>query len=376
MRPSPLGVRRPWAPERRGWAPERGGVDWPLAGIAVLLSVIGLLLVWSSGGAELARRQAVAVGLGLVAMAVLARLDLRVLRSLGAVFYLLAVVLLAAVLSLGDRVNGARSWLDLGLRFQPSELAKVVLVLVVAVPLGTVAHGESGPRARSVLAALGLAGLPIGLIMLQPDLGTALVFTATTAGAVLVSGAGKRLIAALALASAGAVAWLVMVARPYQIERLAVLFDPAGDPGGSGYTATQAKIAIGSGGLLGRGLFQGEQTAGGFVPEQHTDFIFTVAGEELGFAGCAAILLLLTALLWRGLRIAAASASPYGRVVAGAVVSWLAFQAFVNIGMTVGLMPITGLPLPFVSFGGSATIACMAAVGLLQSVRRTRSAIV
>jgi rod shape determining protein RodA len=227
-----------------------------------------------------------------------------------------------------------------------------------------------------VLAALGLAGLPIGLIMLQPDLGTTLVFTAITAGAVLVSGASKRLIAGLVLASAGAVGWLVTVARPYQIERLAVLLDPSADPGGSGYTAAQAKIAIGSGGLFGRGLFQGEQTAGGFVPEQHTDFIFTVAGEELGFAGCAAILLLVTAVLWRGLRIAAASASPYGRVVAGAVVSWLAFQAFVNVGMTVGLMPITGLPLPFVSFGGSATIACMAAVGLLQCVRRTRSAIV
>ncbi|GAA1007381.1 rod shape-determining protein RodA [Acrocarpospora pleiomorpha] len=357
----------------RGWTPERGGVDWVLAGVAVALSGVGLLLVWSSGGAEMARRQAVAVGLGLVAMAVLARLDLRALRSFTAVFYLVAVVLLAAVLPLGDQVNGARSWLDLGLRFQPSELAKVALVLVVAVPL---APGDRGPRARGVLAALGLAGLPIGLIMLQPDLGTALVFTATTAGAVLVSGASKRLIAGLVLASAGAVAWLVTVARPYQIERLAVLLDPSADPGGSGYTAAQAKIAIGSGGLLGRGLFQGEQTAGGFVPEQHTDFIFTVAGEELGFAGCAAILLLVTALLWRGLRIAAASASPYGRVVAGAVVSWLAFQAFVNVGMTVGLMPITGLPLPFVSFGGSATIACLAAVGLLQCVRRTRSAIV
>jgi rod shape determining protein RodA len=164
--------------------------------------------------------------------------------------------------------------------------------------------------------------------------------------------------------------WQLGLVRPYQLQRLMVLTDPDADPMGVGYNATQARIAIGSGGVFGKGLFHGEQTAGHFVPEQHTDFIFTVAGEELGFVGAACIVLLLLLLLWRGLLIAARSASPYGTVLAGGVVCWLAFQTFVNAGMTLGLLPITGLPLPFVSYGGSATISTLTAIGLLNAVNR------
>ncbi|MFI7614395.1 rod shape-determining protein RodA [Nonomuraea terrae] len=363
------------------WAPSLGAPDRVLTVLAVALSAAGLLLVWSAtrmtGDHALLVRQAVAVAGGLVLMWLVSRVDLRVLRAYVPAAYVLAVLALAAVLSpLGVRVNGAHSWIVLapGVRFQPSELAKVALALAFAVPLGELRDGRSRPGFGGVVLALVLAAVPIGLIALQPDVGTMLVFAAMVAGALLVSGAPKRwlLVLAAGAAGAGAAAWQLGLVRPYQLERLLVLANPAADPGGAGYNAAQARIAIGSGGLYGKGLFNGEQTAGHFVPERHTDFVFTVAGEELGFAGAAAVVLALCALLWRGLSIARDSASPYGAVLAGALVSWIGFQAFVNVGMTVGLTPIVGVPLPFVSYGGSATVAGLVAVGLLQAVHRTK----
>ncbi|MEV0385160.1 rod shape-determining protein RodA [Nonomuraea sp. NPDC050643] len=367
---------------RIAWAPSLAAPDRVLTLLAVALSGTGLLLVWSatrlSGGHGLLVRQAGAVGAGLVLMWLVSRVDLRVLRAYVPVAYALTLLSLAGVLSpLGVRVNGAHSWIVLapGVRFQPSEFAKVALALAFAVPLGELRDGQRRPGFGGVLSALVLAAVPIGLIALQPDVGTMLVFAAMVAGALLVSGAPKRWLLVLALGAAGAAgaAWKLGLVRPYQLERLLVLANPGADPGGVGYNAAQARIAIGSGGLYGKGLFNGEQTAGHFVPEQHTDFIFTVAGEELGFAGAALIVLAVFALLWRGLSIARRSASPYGAVLAGAIVSWIAFQTFVNVGMTVGLMPIVGVPLPFVSYGGSATVAGLLAVGLLQAVHRTKA---
>ncbi|QFY10957.1 rod shape-determining protein RodA [Nonomuraea phyllanthi] len=378
-------ARAPGAPDRRrlAWAPALAAPDRVLTLLALALSAMGLLLVWSAtrmeGDHTLLVRQAVAVGLGLALMWLVSRVDLRVLRAYVPVAYVLALVSLAAVLTpLGVRVNGAHSWITLapGLRLQPSELAKVALALAFAVPLGELRDGQRRPGFGGVMLALALAAAPIGLIALQPDLGTMLVFAAMVTGALLVSGAPKRwlLVLALGAAGAGAAAWRLGLVRPYQIERLLVLADPGADPGGAGYNAVQARIAIGSGGFYGKGLFNGEQTAGHFVPEQHTDFVFTVAGEELGFAGAALIVLAVGALLWRGLAIARRSDSLYGTVLAGGVVSWIAFQTFVNVGMTVGLMPVVGVPLPFVSYGGSATVAGLLAVGLLQAVHRTRAA--
>ncbi|SEG91018.1 rod shape determining protein RodA [Nonomuraea solani] len=364
------------------WAPSLAAPDRMLTLLALALSGVGLLLVWSatrlSGGHGLLLRQAGAVGAGLVLMWLVSRVDLRVLRAYVPLVYVLALLSLAGVLSpLGVRVNGAHSWIVLapGVRFQPSEFAKVALALAFAVPLGELRDGQRRPGFGGVLLALVLAAVPIGLIALQPDLGTMLVFAAMVAGALLVSGAPKRWLLVLGVGAAGAAvaAWKLGLVRPYQLERLLVLADPGADPGGVGYNAAQARIAIGSGGLTGKGLFNGEQTAGHFVPEQHTDFIFTVAGEELGFAGAALILLAVLALLWRGLSIARHSASPYGTVLAGGIVSWIAFQTFVNVGMTVGLMPIVGVPLPFVSYGGSATVAGLLAIGLLQAVHRTKA---
>ncbi|NRQ36240.1 rod shape-determining protein RodA [Nonomuraea sp. NN258] len=362
------------------WAPTLAPPDRLLTLFAFGLSVVGLLLVWSAtrmgGDYSLLIRQAVAIGLGLVIMWLVSRVDLRVVRAYVPVAYVLAVLSLAAALSpLGVRVNGAHSWIVLapGVQFQPSEFAKLALALAFAVPLGELRDGQDRPGFGGVVLALLLAAVPIGLIGLQPDLGTMLVFAAMVAGALLVSGAPKRwlLVLAVGAVGAGAAAWKFGLVKPYQIERLLVLANPGADPGGVGYNAAQARIAIGSGGLYGKGLFNGEQTAGHFVPEQHTDFIFTVAGEELGFAGAAAIVLAICVLLWRGLSIARHASTPYGTVLAGAVVSWIGFQTFVNVGMTVGLLPIVGVPLPFVSYGGSATVAGLIAVGLLQAVHRT-----
>ncbi|MEV0160809.1 rod shape-determining protein RodA [Nonomuraea fuscirosea] len=364
------------------WAPSLGPPDRVLTLLALALSGTGLLLVWSAtrmeGDHGLLVRQAVSAGAGLVLMWLVSRVDLRVLRAYVPLAYVLALLSLAGVLSpLGVRVNGAHSWIVLapGVQFQPSEFAKVALALAFAVPLGELLDGRRRPGFGGVLLALVLAAVPIALIGLQPDLGTMVVFAAMVAGALLVSGAPKRWLLVLALGAVGAAvaAWRFGLVRPYQVQRLLVLADPGADPGGVGYNAAQARIAIGSGGLYGKGLFNGEQTAGHFVPEQHTDFIFTVAGEELGFAGAALIVLAVFALLWRGLSIARRSASPYGTVLAGALVSWLACQTFMNVGMTLGLVPVVGVPLPFVSYGGSATVAGLLAVGLLQAVHRTKA---
>jgi rod shape determining protein RodA len=273
---------------------------------------------------------------------------------------------------LGDTINGSHSWIVLGggFQLQPSEFAKVGLVVLLAMILGEPRDGEVGPGRRDILWALGLAGLPMALIMLQPDLGTTLVFAAVILGMLAISGARKAWVAGL-LGSGLLVAfsaWFFGLLKPYQVARFTAFANPAADPRGAGYNAQQARIAVGSGGIFGKGLFQGEQTTGHFVPEQQTDFIFTVAGEELGFLGAAVILLLLGVLLWRGLRIATQAADTFGVLVATGVVCWLAFQTFENVGMCVGIMPITGLPLPFVSYGGSATFANMIAFGLLQAV--------
>jgi rod shape determining protein RodA len=365
-----LGTRR---------AARAGAGGWGLVLPSAALSGIGLLLVWSATrnepGSTLLQRQALSVAIGFALMWLLSRCDLRVLRAYVPVVYLAGLAGLVAVLTpLGRTVNGSHAWLVLGpgLQFQPSEFAKVGTVLAVAAALGELRDGERRPGAGAVLLALGLVAVPIGLIVLEPDFGTMLVFVVLTTGMITISGAPKRWFAGLT--TAGAVAlllvWRLDLIRPYQLQRIMVLADPDADPLGIGYNATQARIAIGSGGALGTGLFHGEQTAGHFVPEQHTDFIFTVAGEELGFVGAACVILLMVALLWRGLLVAGRSPSPYGTVLAGGVVCWLAFQTFVNIGMTVGLLPITGLPLPFVSYGGSATISTLAGVGLLAAVHR------
>ncbi|GAA2132486.1 rod shape-determining protein RodA [Actinomadura napierensis] len=362
-------------------------LDWPLTITVLVLSVVGALLV-RSATFQLAvergddpegflKRHVLNLIIGFALGGVVTVLDYRLLRAYVPILYALACVGLLAVLTpLGSTINGSHSWIVLGggFQIQPSEFAKVGLVVLLAMILGEPRDGEIGPGRRDVLLALALAGVPGLLIMLQPDLGTTLVFIAVVLGMLAISGAQKRWLAGLVGggAAAGAAVFFFGLLKKYQIDRFTAFLDPSADPRGAGYNAQQARIAIGSGGPFGKGLFNGQQTGGHFVPEQQTDFIFTVAGEELGFVGAALIVVLLGVVLWRGLRIAGQAADQFGTLVATGVVCWLAFQSFENIGMTLGIMPITGLPLPFVSYGGSATFANMIAFGLLQAVHIRR----
>jgi rod shape determining protein RodA len=222
-----------------------------------------------------------------------------------------------------------------------------------------------------VALAVTISAVPLAFVATQPDLGVAVLLVTLLAGLTMLSGIRLAWIAGSALvAGAGVIAALQLhLLRAYQLGRLTSFLNPSADPRGTGYSAAQSKIAIGSGGLLGHGLLHGPLTAGNFVPEQHTDFIFSVAGEELGFAGSAAVILLLALVIWRALRIAARADDQVGMLVAAGIAIWFAVQSFVNIGMTIGIMPVTGLPLPFVSYGGSAMFADMIAVGMLQAVR-------
>ena len=366
--------------------PARRDSPWGRLDFVMCLAVAGLVglgavLVWSATrqrqlDADLdpqafLQRHLANAAVGLVVAAATALVDPRSLQAYAPYVYVGSIAGLLAVLSpLGSTINGAHSWIVLGggFQLQPAELAKVALVVGMAVLLSEQRDGP--PAGRDVLLVLALAAVPMGLVLLQPDLGTVLVLVVIVLGSLVISGASAGWIAGLLLAgvvvSVGAVQLGVL--DDYQLDRFAAFADPALDPRGIGYNVNQARIAIGSGGLTGTGLFEGTQTNGRFIPEQQTDFVFTVAGEELGLAGASALLALLGVVLWRGLRIAARASDRFGRLVAAGVVSWFAFQSFVNIGMTLGIMPVTGLPLPFVSYGGSAMLANLCAVGLLQNV--------
>lgn len=362
-------------------------IDWTLLLAVLGLCSIGGALVWSatrqaaldSGGDPTAflKKHILNVAIGLALAVIASVFDYRMLRAYAPVIYVLSIIGLTAVLSpLGSTINGSHSWIVLpaGFSIQPSELAKVALVVGMAMLLSEKRDAEDTPRDVDVMLTLAFAAVPLGLVMLQPDLGTALVVSATVLGVVAVSGAPLRWVVGL-VAGAVLVAFVAVQAgllKDYQLDRFRAFYDPTADPKGAGYNVRQAQIAIGSGGVDGQGLFHGAQTQGQFVPAQQTDFIFTVAGEELGFVGAALIVALLGLVLWRAGRIAMQAEDLFGRLVATGVVCWFAFQAFENIGMTIGIMPVTGVPLPFVSYGGSSMFANMLAVGLLQNVHVRR----
>ncbi|WP_432094416.1 rod shape-determining protein RodA [Streptomyces sp. bgisy100] len=364
-------------------------VDWILLGSALALSALGSLLVWSAtrNRTELNQgdpyyflfRHVLNTGIGLALMIGTIWLGHRTLRGAVPVLYGLSILLTAAVLTpLGSTINGSHAWIQIGGGFslQPSEFAKITIILGMAMLLAT--RVDAGDRVhpdhRTVVQALGLAALPVGIIMLMPDLGSVMVIVVIVLGVLLASGASNRWVLGLIGAgAAGAIAvWQFGLLDDYQINRFAAFANPELDPAGVGYNTNQARIAIGSGGLSGTGLFNGHQTTGQFVPEQQTDFIFTVAGEELGFLGAGLILVLLGVILWRACRIARETTELYGTVVAAGITAWFAFQAFENIGMTLGIMPVAGLPLPFVSYGGTSMFAVWIAVGLLESIKVQR----
>ncbi|NEB01757.1 rod shape-determining protein RodA [Streptomyces sp. SID13726] len=384
-----------YGPERAGWTRLLARdslarrLDWPILFSALALSMIGSVLVFSAtrNRTEINQgdpyyfllRHLMNTGIGFALMIGVVWVGHRTLRTAVPLLYGASVFLILMVLTpLGSTVNGAHSWIVLGGGFslQPSEFVKITIILGMAMLLA--ARVDAGdkpyPDHRTVLQALGLAAVPMLIVMLMPDLGSVMVMVIIVLGVLLASGASNRWVfGLLGAGAAGAIAvWQLHILDEYQIARFAAFANPSLDPAGVGYNTNQARIAIGSGGLTGAGLFHGSQTTGQFVPEQQTDFVFTVAGEELGFVGAGLIIVLLGVVLWRACRIARETTELYGTIVAAGIVAWFAFQSFENIGMTLGIMPVTGLPLPFVSYGGSSMFSVWVAVGLLQSIRVQR----
>ncbi len=304
-------------------------------------------------------------------------IDYRLLRAYTPIVWGAGVLGLLVVVVAGATVNGAKAWIAFpgGFQLQPAELAKISIIVGMAMVLAERKDLRGDPTDSDVAKSLLVAAIPVALILLQPDLGTVIIISAAVVAMIGASGAPIRWVVGLLIVAGvgGLVAVQAGVVSEYQVKRLQSFIDPAADPQLSGYQLRQARITIGSGGFFGKGLFDGPQTNGRFVPEQQTDFIFTVAGEELGFLGCSLILLLYSIIFIRGFMIARNTNDLFGRLVCIGVVAWFAFQTFENIGMTMGLMPMTGVPLPFLSYGGSSMFANLIGVGLLQNVHvRTR----
>jgi rod shape determining protein RodA len=376
------GLARP-AGRARARVPWRHA-DISLIAATLLTASIGLVIVYfatrsrlAAAGADpayLLRRQALFAAIGVLVMVLLARIDYRRLTDRAPWLYAATVIALGLVVSpLGVSSKGHQAWFALGsVQFQPSELSKVAVIVCVAAYLGRSA--SDAVSVRRLLTVLALAGLPMILILRQPDLGTDLVYAAVLAAAVLVGGVRARHLVALAVIAVAGVVGVAHsgVLHPYQVDRITAFVDQHGDAQGSTYNLQQSKMAISAGGLTGEGLGRGTQTNRSFVPEQHTDFVFSVVGEELGFAGSALLLGLLAFIIWRMWRAACLARDRAGTLICVQVMALMVFQVFENVGMTMGIMPITGIPLPFVSYGGSAMVACFAGTGLVLSVHQHR----
>jgi rod shape determining protein RodA len=363
-------------------------LDWVLLLAVLALSAVGTLLVWaatSTAGASTAdpylTKDILNIAIGLVLMGGVSLLDYRQLRMWAPVVLAVSCLgLLVVLMPLGHitaPVNGAKSWITLpgGFQIEPSEYAKLSVVLVGAILLGQLRPGETRPGPKALAKTVGLAAVPLLLVVAEPDLGVTILLVALLVGMIALSGVRLRWLAAIVAAGALAVVAVAKLhlLKAYQISRLTSFLHPSANPQSTGYSAAQSKIAIASGGLFGQGLFHGQLISGGFVPEKQTDFIFATAGEEIGFVGCMVIIALLAIVLFRAIMIAARADDQFGMLVAAGIAIWFAVQSFINIGMTIGIMPVTGLPLPFVSYGGSAIFADMIAIGALQAVHRHRT---
>ncbi len=357
----------------------------PILTVAVaLLLFIGTLLVYAATRDWYAangldpqyylKRHVINIVIGILLAWGTTVIDYRMLRAYTPIVWGLAVIGLTAVLipGIGNEINGARAWINLpgGFQIQPAEMAKIAIIVGMSMLLSEYRHEGDEPSHRDVIQALLIAAIPVGLILLQPDMGTVFIISIAVVAIIAASGAPSRWVVGLILVAllGGFGAAKLGVINDYQVKRLQSFVDPNADSQGAGYQLRQARITVGSGGLLGTGLFDGPQTNGRFVPEQQTDFIFTVAGEQLGFLGSGFILLLYLTILMRAFSIARRSTDAFGRLVCIGVLSWFAFQTFENIGMTLGLMPMTGVPLPFMSYGGSSMFANLIGFGLLQNV--------
>jgi rod shape determining protein RodA len=380
--PSPVALPRSAGLPGRLRGPLRS-VDPVLIVTALRLSVFGLMMVYSSTWRTLTllgnepfsttAKQMLAMGLGIGLGGIAAAVDYRMGKVYAPLVYAGLLVLLVAVVSpLGSDTAGAQRGFEVGIQITPSEYMKVGLILMLAAYLSEVKASEL--RLEHVVRAAALAGLPVALVFLQPDLGTSIVLTAILVGTLVVAGARARHLGILALTGLVLLfgALQLNVIRDYQLQRIEVFLNRSDASEAARWNLDQSEITIGSGGLTGVGYLRGPQTNLDFVPEQHSDFIFTAVGEEFGFLGGIVLLSLFGVLLWRGFRIATSAKDRFGTYVAAGIISMWALQIFVNIGMTLGIMPITGIPLPFISYGGSSLVTNFVAVGLLLNIHMRR----
>jgi rod shape determining protein RodA len=358
-------------------------VDLALVTAVIGMACFGVLMVYSASRDRLQasgidpafylKRQPVFVVIGVAVMAMVAAVDYRRMRDFAPVLYVLTLFVLLAIFSpLGHKSRGAQAWFQIGsYQFEPSEFAKVALIVCLAT---LCAQYKGRLSAKQLLAVLALAAVPFALIYKQPDLGTSLVLAAILITGLLVAGARGRHLAVLGLIGVVGVAAVLHfgVLKQYQKDRLTAFLDSTTNTRASAYNLDQSKIAIAEGSLLGKGLFRGTQTNLSYVPEQHTDFIFTAVGEQLGLVGSALLLSLFVLMVWRIWRAASVARDLTGTLICVGVLAMLVFQIFENVGMTMGIMPIAGIPLPFMSYGGSAMVASFAAVGLVLNVHMRR----
>jgi rod shape determining protein RodA len=352
-------------------------LDWTTVLIALLLCAVGLVMIDSARRAQgdgllFVRKQAIAMGIGIVAMFVIASVPVQAWLRWTRWFYGINVVLLVLVDVIGKTTKGSQRWIPLpgGFQFQPSEVAKLFVILTLAAWLAS--REEKLREPWTVAKSLLYIGVPVLLIFKQPDLGTSLVIVAIWFGMMMLAGAKLKHLGVVVLIGAVAFTalWHLNVLEDYQKNRLVAFLNPQRDPRGSGYHILQARIAVGSGQVFGKGLFHGTQNMLLFIPEQHTDFIFTVVAEETGFVGSIALLSAYAVLLWRFSRLILQSHRLYSRLIAAGITTFFAYHIIVNIGMVIGILPVVGVWLPFVSSGGTAVITCFLALGYMQAIHR------
>ena len=340
--------------------------DVPLVCALMLLAGIGLLGAYSTGGEPLLNRQLVRVAVGIGVMVALAHIDPGYYARWAPWFYAATIAALVAVFLIGSSAKGAQRWLMVGgLRFQPAEVAKIATPLIVAAFL---AKRGVAVRLSVVLPAGAFIALPVFLIGYQPDLGTAIIIAVAGAGLLFIAGVSWRLIGISAAAGLASLPFAWYWLKDYQRERVVSFLDPERNPLGAGYQVLQSKIAIGSGGVYGKGWLNGTQSQLDFLPERSTDFVFAVLAEEFGLLGVLVILVLVGIVVFRGLWIAGQSQEAFGRLVAAGLVLSFFMHVFVNVGMVSGLLPVVGLPLPLISYGGTSLVTTMAAFGIVMSM--------
>ncbi|MDH3318928.1 MAG: rod shape-determining protein RodA [Betaproteobacteria bacterium] len=348
------------------------GIDLPLLALALSLSLLGLGVLYSASYENASRvaSQLANLAVALAAMWAVAQVPPQTLARFALPAYAAGLVLLLAVALGGEVVNGARRWLNLGLmRFQPSEMMKIAMPMMLAWYF----HRKEGAiRLRDFAVAGVLLALPVAMIARQPDLGTALLVAAAGFYVIFLAGIGWKVLTALTVLALASLPPLWGLMHDYQRRRILTLLDPSQDPLGAGYHTIQSTIAVGSGGIAGKGWLNGSQTHLEFIPERHTDFIFAVFSEEFGLVGNVALLTLYALLIARGLSIAAQAPTLFARLLAGAVTLMFFTYAFVNMGMVAGIVPVVGVPLPFISYGGSALATLFVGIGLLMSIHRHR----